>query len=114
MSTMTTVKSTKSTKPVQPSRSPDVPAASPAKVMQEQSEAAAPKTIAPLSITLRAESGYEYNLDLPRDVVEKLLDPDVGDGFIEVPACSSSGQRLTGARRFLHTAFVKEIDVRGL
>lgn len=85
---------------------------SPAKAMQEES--IAPPEPALISITLRTEQSFEYNLDLPREVVEKLLDPDVADGFIEVPGRAYGGQKLHGVRRFLHTSYIKEIDVRGL
>lgn len=112
---------TKNTKPPKPPgeiAAPSSPAeasadinASPAKAMQEQS--IAPPEPAKISVTLRTEQSYEYNLDLPRPVVEKLLNPDVPDGFIEVPAVAYGGQRLHGTRRFLHTAYIKEVDVRG-
>jgi hypothetical protein len=92
-----------------PSVDPD---ASPARTMQEQS--IAPPTPERLSVTLRTEQSYEYNLDLPREVVEKFLDPNVADCFIEVPGVSYGGQRLHGVRRFLHTSYIKEIDVKGL
>jgi hypothetical protein len=67
-----------------------------------------------LSITLRTEQSYEYHLALPRDIIEQILDPDVADGFIEVPAVAYGGQALHHVRRFLHTSYIKEIDVRGL
>jgi hypothetical protein len=80
--------------------------ASPAKAIQAIS--AAPRHEAKLPVALRAENGFEYHLDLERRVIEGILDPDVPDVFIEVPS------PVKGIRRFLHTAFVKEIDVRGL
>jgi hypothetical protein len=80
--------------------------------MQEQS-IVSPEPVK-ISVTLRTDTSYEYNLDLPRPVVEKLLNPDVPDCFIEVPAKAYGGQRLAGVRRFLHTAYIKEIDVRGM
>ena len=61
-----------------------------------------------LPVTLRTDNGFEYHLDLPQSVIEGILDPDVPDVFIEV-LCP-----VRGVRRFLHTAFVKEIDVKGL
>jgi hypothetical protein len=80
---------------------------SPAKAMQAHSEAQ-PGGEERLPVTLRADNSYEYHLDIARSVIEGLLDPDVPDLFLEVPC------PVNGARRFLHTSYVKEIDVRGL
>ena len=85
---------------------------SPARAMQEQS--ITPPEPAKISVTLRTEQSYEYNLDLPRPVVENLLNPDVPDCFIEVPAKAYGGQPLHGTRRFLHTSYIKEVDIRGM
>ncbi len=78
-----------------------------AKAMQEQSErtAAAEEKLA---VALRAQNNYEYHLNLPRSVVEGILDPEIPDCFIEVPC------PVQNMRRFLHTSYVKEVDVRGL
>src|SRR3954447_4515239 len=94
---------TKPTKPTQPAQSPK----SPAKAIQARSEAQ-PGSEERLPVTLRADNSYEYHLDMARSVVEGLLDPDVPDVFLEVHC------PVAGARRFLHTSYVKEIDVRGL
>lgn len=59
-------------------------------------------------MTLRTDNSFEHHLLLPRSVVEGILDPDTPDAFIEVPC------QLNGMKRFLHTSYVKEIDVRGL
>jgi hypothetical protein len=80
----------------------------------QQEQSSAPPEPERLGVTLRTEQSYEYNLALPREVVEKLLNPDVPDCFIEVPAKAYGGQRLAGTRRFLHTAYIKEIDVKGM
>lgn len=80
---------------------------SPAKAMQAHSEASGGSEER-LPVTLRADNSYEYHLDMARSVIEGLLDPDVPDVFLEVPC------PVNGTRRFLHTSYVKEIDVRGL
>lgn len=99
--------------PVQRETSPTAnPNVSPAKAMQAQS--IAPPEPVRISVTLRTDTSYEYNLDLPRGVVDSLLNPDVPDCFVEVPARAYGGQPLHGTRRFLHTAYIKEIDVRGM
>lgn len=67
-----------------------------------------PKPIEKIALTLRTDVGFEYHLDLPRPLVESIIDPTMPDQFIEVP-CT-----LYGTTRFLHTAYIKEIDVRGL
>ena len=80
-----------------------------AKAVQAKSEQpGAPQAEQRLATTLRTMNGYEYHLDLARSVVEGILDPDVDDAFIEIPC------PVGGARRFLHTSNVKEVDVRGL
>jgi hypothetical protein len=66
------------------------------------------KPVEKLAVTLRTDVGFEYHLDLPRPLVEGIIDPAVPDQFIEVP-CT-----LHGTKRFLHTAYIKECDVRGL
>lgn len=81
---------------------------SPAKALQEQSEVLLVKPVEKLAVTLRTDVGFEYHLDLPRPVVEGLIDPDTPDAFIEVPC------QLAGMQRFLHTSYIKECDVRGL
>lgn len=78
----------------------------PTKSKQEQSEARKP--VEKLAATLRTDVGFEYHLELPRSVIEDLIDPETPDVRIEVP-CS-----LHGTRRFLHTSYIKELDVRGL
>ncbi len=78
-----------------------------AKAMQEQSERKQVEE-EKLAVALRAQNNYEYHLELARSVVEGILDPDVPDCFIEVPC------PVQNMRRFLHTSYVKEIDVRGL
>ena len=85
---------------------PQKPKASPAQAVQAQS--APQRDAQKLPVTLRTQVRFEYHLDLPRDVVEGLLDPDVPDVFIEVPS------PIKGSRRFLHSAFIMECDVRGL
>lgn len=80
---------------------------SPAKAMQERTEIP-PKDETKHPVTLRVENSYEYHLDLVRSVVDGILDPDTADAFIEVPC------PVVGARRFLHTSYVKEIDIRGM
>lgn len=83
-----------------------------AKTMQEQSMIPAPYL--KREVTLRLENGYEYHVSMPPDELAALLDPDVPDCFIEVPpiASGASGQRLQGVRRYLHTGYIKEVDVR--
>lgn len=90
--------------PTKPKSSPKTPA----KAMQEQSEAPPSVAIEKLAVILRTDVGYEYHLELRRDVVEALIDPDIPDIRIEVPCPISS------MRRFLHTSYIKECDVRGL
>ena len=80
-----------------------------AKALQAKSEQQAVQQAEQrLATTLRTMNGFEYHLDLARSVVEGILDPDTDDAFIEVPC------PVIGAKRFLHTSNVKEIDVRGL
>lgn len=97
------------TKPAQakPSEQPKASPKSPAKTLQEES-VAPPKQVENLAVTLRTDVGFEYHLNLPRPVVEGLIDPDTPDAFIEVPC------PLTGMQRFLHTSYIKECDVLGL
>lgn len=80
-----------------------------AKPMQAKSEQNKAPEEARLACTLRTDVGFEYHIDLAREVVEGILDPEVDDAFIEVP-CTLTG----GMKRFLHTSYIKEIDVRGL
>ena len=61
-----------------------------------------------LPATLRDEKSFEYHLDLARSVINAIIDPDIPDTFIEVPC------PITNTRRFLHTSYIKEIDVRGM
>ncbi len=78
-------------------------------VKEAEQPAEEPKIVAPLfSVTLRIDNNFEYHLDLPREAVDGILDPDVDDFFLEVPC------PIGGSRRFLHTSKIKEIDVRGL
>jgi hypothetical protein len=82
---------------------------SPAQTLQAQSHRAPdPHIDPPLGVTLRNQNGYEYHMEMTKPVIEKVLDPDVPDTFIEVPC------KVAGTKRFLSTAFVAEIDVRGL
>lgn len=67
-----------------------------------------PAPIEKLAVTLRTDVGFEYHLDLPRPIVEGIIDPSVPDQFIEVP-CT-----LNNTKRFLQTSYIKELDVRGL
>lgn len=82
---------------------------SPAKAMQDESVAPLPP--AKINVTLRTDTGYEYHLELAQEVVDGILNPDVPDAFIEVPARAIGGQALHGLRRYLHTSYIKEIDV---
>ena len=93
-------------KPTKPEKATET-TKSPAKAMQELSEAP-PHDEQKLPVTLRVENSYEYHLDLVQRVVEGILDPDTPDAFIEVP-CT-----VPNTKRFLHTSYVKEIDVRGM
>jgi hypothetical protein len=82
---------------------------SPAQTLQAQSQRAHdPHIDPPLGVTLRNQNGYEYHMEMIKPVIEKVLDPDVPDTFIEIPC------KVAGTRRFLNTAYVVEIDVRGL
>jgi hypothetical protein len=99
--------------PLQPAKgaAKPAPAKSRAKIIQEHSEQAASQPMTSeerLATTLRTDVGFEYHLDLPRSVVQGIIDPDVPDAFIEVPC------KQLHTRRFLHTSYVKEVDVRGL
>lgn len=67
-----------------------------------------PKPVEILAVTLRTDVGFEYHLDLPRPLVESIIDPSVPDQFIEVPCA------LHSTKRFLQTSYIKELDVRGL
>ncbi len=67
-----------------------------------------------LSVTLRADNAYEYNIELPRSIIDDIFDPTTPTRFVEVPAQSTGGQVIVGAKRYLNTAYVKEIDVRGM
>lgn len=60
------------------------------------------------AVTLRDDKTFEYHLDLAQSVINAILNPDVPDTFIEVHC------QVKGARRFVHTSYIKEIDVRGL
>src|SRR5579859_8174675 len=86
---------TKSAKPIQAKS--EVVVEKPAKVEEEI-----------LAVTIRLDNSFEYHLNIPRSVVEGILDPDVDDAFLKVPS------PLKGSRRFVHTSKVKDLDVRGL
>lgn len=97
------------TPPAKPAKtSPPAPAlpSSPAKTVQAIS--ANPGEAVKLPVTARLENGFEYHLDLVRDVIDGILDPDVPDVFLEIPC------PIANTRRFLHTSMIKEVDVRGL
>lgn len=68
----------------------------------------APPVDEKLAATLRTDVGYEYHLELSRSVIKDLINPDTPDVRIEVPC------PLHGTRRFLHTSYIKELDVRSL
>ncbi|GCE14194.1 hypothetical protein [Tengunoibacter tsumagoiensis] len=75
--------------------------------IQQQSEETA-QSDEILAVTLRMDNSFEYHLNLKRSVLAGILDPDVGDVFIEVPC------PVAGTKRFLHTSRIKELDARGL
>lgn len=66
-----------------------------------------------LSVTLRADNGYEYNILLPRSVVADIFDPETPTRFVEIPAATGAGQSIRDTKRFLNTLYIKEIDVKG-
>lgn len=79
-----------------------------AKAVQAKSEQSKAPDEGRLACTLRTDVGFEYHLDLAREVVEGILDPEIEDVFLEVPC------PVKGTRRYLHSSYIKEIDVRGL
>ena len=66
-----------------------------------------------LAVTLRDANGYEYNLDLARSIIDDMLNPETPARFIEVPCLNQSGRDIPGSTRYLNTAYIKAIDVRG-
>ena len=79
-----------------------------ARAMQAKTEAPPQRDEQQLSVTLRDDKTFEYHLVLPRSAIDAMLDPDVPDAFIEVPCV------VRNTKRFLHTSYVKEVDVRGM
>lgn len=82
-----------------------------AKQMQQTSvEPPPPQEEANIRITARTDVGYEYHLTFPASVVRDILDPDVGDAYLEIPI--PPDMKNSGVKhRYLHTTRIAELDI---
>ena len=86
---------------------PDVQVSNKSRAKKLQEDSQQKETVErDIRITIRLDSGFEYHLVRPENVVRGILDPDVPDCFIQVP-CSL--QSVIG--RYIHTSRIKELDV---
>src|SRR5437879_383034 len=81
-----------------------------AKQMQQATvEPPSPHEEPRVRITARTPVGFEYHLSYPVSVVRDLLDPDVDDGYLEIPVPAEL--KNTVKHRYLHTTQIAEVDV---
>jgi hypothetical protein len=82
-----------------------------AKQMQQTSiEPPPPQEEAQIRITACTDVGFKYHLTFPASVIRDLLDPDIGDAYLEIPIppeLKDSGIK----HHYLHTTRIAELYI---